>query len=163
MSYFGISGPAQDGGFVQGIHLGAARLHNARVDRQRHAKSLGNLVPGLFQDNQGYPSDSVLNERIDNFNDSYDNWVNTQRAIESGRLNENADGVEAIKNQYSRDRQLIADWAESGPYVHEGKAMGGAVLLAIAAIGGYYLVKNLRFEPAKKTKGAKSAMYAVFS
>jgi len=40
MSYFGISGPAQDGGFVQGIHLGAARLHNARIDRQRHAKAL---------------------------------------------------------------------------------------------------------------------------
>ena len=94
MSYFGISGPAQDGGFVQGIQLGAARLHNARVDRQRHAKSLGNV-----------------NKLID----------------------------------------------QSSPETRIG---GMVALVIIGGIAAYYLLPR---RPAKGTKGAKSAMYAVFS
>jgi len=40
MSYFGTSGPAQDGGFIGGIQRGSDRLHNARVTRTR-AGNLG--------------------------------------------------------------------------------------------------------------------------
>ena len=163
MSYFGTSGPSQDGGFVQGIQLGAARLHNAKMDRKRFAKSIGNITPGILQKNQGYPSDSILNKRATNYVDSYDNWVNTQREIEAGRLDRNTEGVKAIEQQYKKDRQLIAEWAESGPYIHEGKALSGAVVLVAAAVGGYYLLNNLRFKPAKRGKGAKSGLYAVFS
>ena len=35
MSYFGNSGPAQDGGFFGSIQRGSDRLHNARVTRAR--------------------------------------------------------------------------------------------------------------------------------
>lgn len=43
MSYFGISGPAQDGGFIAGIGAGAARLKNARAARAKHAKALSGM------------------------------------------------------------------------------------------------------------------------
>ena len=47
MSYFGNQGPSQDGGFIAGMQLGAARLHNARIDRARHSKALGMPVRQL--------------------------------------------------------------------------------------------------------------------
>ena len=62
MSYFGNSGPSQDGGFIAGIGAGAARLNNARATRARHAKSLGALevaLPDLyFESEQGYSRES---------------------------------------------------------------------------------------------------------
>ena len=47
MSYFGISGPAQDGGFIAGIGAGAARLNNARAVRAKHAKKLAGMTRHL--------------------------------------------------------------------------------------------------------------------
>jgi len=43
MSYFGTSGPAQDGGFIAGIGAGANRLKTARATRARHSKDLGSM------------------------------------------------------------------------------------------------------------------------
>lgn len=45
MSYFGNSGPAQDGGFFGSIQRGSDRLHNARVTRAR-AGNLGSRLTG---------------------------------------------------------------------------------------------------------------------
>lgn len=44
MSYFGVSGPAQDGGFIAGIGAGAQRLNNARAARANYSKTLAGRV-----------------------------------------------------------------------------------------------------------------------
>jgi hypothetical protein len=44
MSYFGVSGPAQDGGFIAGIGAGAQRLNNARAARASYSKTLAGRV-----------------------------------------------------------------------------------------------------------------------
>jgi len=49
MSYFGNSGPAQDGGFFGSIQRGSDRLHNARVTRAR-AGNLGSESTSLTQE-----------------------------------------------------------------------------------------------------------------
>lgn len=48
MSYFGISGPDQDGGFIAGIGAGANRLKTARAARARHSKQLGS-IRGIYE------------------------------------------------------------------------------------------------------------------
>ena len=49
MSYFGTSGPAQDGGFIGGIQRGSDRLHNARVTRARAGNMDGVVSDALPQ------------------------------------------------------------------------------------------------------------------
>ena len=48
MSYFGVSGPAQDGGFMAGIGAGAQRLNNARAARANYSKTLAGRVSNLL-------------------------------------------------------------------------------------------------------------------
>jgi hypothetical protein len=51
MSYFGNSGPAQDGGFFGSIQRGSDRLHNARVTRTR-AGNLGSAKDDALKTKQ---------------------------------------------------------------------------------------------------------------
>jgi hypothetical protein len=51
MSYFGTSGPAQDGGFIAGIGAGANRLKTARAARAKHSKYLGS-IRGVYKGQQ---------------------------------------------------------------------------------------------------------------
>ena len=60
MSYFGVSGPAQDGGFISGIGAGAQRLSNARAARASYSKTLaGKVSRGL-----GQASDSITISKV---------------------------------------------------------------------------------------------------
>lgn len=70
MSYFGTSGPAQDGGFVAGIGAGATRLNNARAARSRQAKR--GIALGAVYQGQEY-NDKRLT--IDQFFASWSNYL----------------------------------------------------------------------------------------
>ena len=60
MSYFGVSGPAQDGGFIAGIGAGAQRLSNARAARANYSKTLaGRVSHGL-----GQAADSITTAKV---------------------------------------------------------------------------------------------------
>lgn len=164
MSYFGSSGPAQDGGFVAGIGAGVARLSNAKNTRMRYAKGMG-----LLSD---YPSDSILRTRAENFVESYDAYQpqleELERLQESGTAADIVayqEQMETFKQQYNTDRAMIVDWAESGPYVHESKvAIGGGTVLAV--IAGFYLWNRYR-NYGSSAKGIprgprKKALYAIW-
>lgn len=164
MSYFGNDGPAQDGGFVAGIGAGVARLNNAKNTRMRYAKGMG-----LLKD---YPSDSILRTRAENFVESYDAYMPQLQQLddlrESGTAAEVAEytqQIETFKQQYDADRRMIAEWAESGPYVHEGKvAIGGGTVLAI--VGVVYILSRYTGRQGSR-KGLprgprKKALYAIW-
>lgn len=61
MSYFGVSGPAQDGGFIAGIGAGANRLNTARAARASYSKSLaGRVSSGLAAASTSQPLKAEL-------------------------------------------------------------------------------------------------------
>lgn len=60
MSYFGVSGPAQDGGFIAGIGAGAQRLNNARAARASYSKTLAGRVSRGF----GQATDSITTAKV---------------------------------------------------------------------------------------------------
>ena len=166
MSYFGNSGPAQDGGFIAGIGAGATRLNNARAARARHAKSLGSslrsrITPDFIQDDQGYsPSrDARLTEVAPVYAQSADNYWSSRDAYADGKITETQ--LKQVETQYLKDRKLIEQWAEAGPYVHEGKAISGALIVALG-VAGLYVVSTMRL-PKFKPKASKGAWYGVFS
>jgi hypothetical protein len=164
MSYFGNSGPAQDGGFLGGIERGANRLHNARVTRARYSKSINGPVSRLMRDltpDSSYPDPEILNTRAENFIQSYDAYVTTKEAEAQGRTT--AAYVDAAAERYQADRDAIVEWAEAGPYVREGKAMalsGTAVITAIAAV---YLFTRVRIPILRPVRPRQSPMYAIWS
>ena len=167
MSYFGTQGPPQDSGFIGGIARGQARLRNAQANRVRYSKGLGatkaidfdayRFIPGASD----FPEDSILYKRAKNFTDSYPNVQETKIAVADGRLSKQE--ADPLLQQYEKDKKLIAEWAESGPYVHETKAFALGVapfLLGFAIYGGYKYLSQPR---STKSKAHKSALSAVFS
>ena len=173
MSYFGNQGPAQDGGFIGGIARGNARLHNAKLTRARYSKSLGATVPftdiELDRDSwrwipgmSEFPSDEILYNRTKSFTDNYDSTNQLRNAIEDGRQTPNED-TDAILAQYEKDRQLIAQWAESGPYMKETKAFVYGTAPLLVGIGLYATYRYFHNRPLPKVKGSKSAFPAVFA
>jgi len=172
MSYFGNQGPAQDGGFIGGIARGNARLHNAKLTRARYSKSLGATVPftdiELDRDSwrwipgmSEFPSDEILYNRTKAFTDNYDSTNQLRNAIEDGRQTPNED-TDAILAQYEKDRQLIAEWAESGPYMKETTAFLYGTAPLLVGIGLYATYRYFNNRPIRKVKGSKSALSAVF-
>jgi len=176
MSYFGNQGPPQDGGFIGGIARGSARLHNAKVTRARYQKGIGSAqralgapqydvnvdtnnwrwVPGMSKP----PSDSILYKRTTNFNDSYETAADARQAVQDGTITQTE--ADPLLKRYEADKQLISQWSESGPYIHERKAflLGAApILIGIAAIVAY---RRLSFKGLKTPKGHKSGLGAVF-
>jgi len=173
MSYFGNQGPAQDGGFIGGIARGNARLHNAKLTRARYSKSLGATVPftdiELDRDSwrwipgmSEFPSDEILYNRTKAFTDNYDSTNQLRNAIEDGRQTPNED-TDAILAQYEKDRQLIAEWAESGPYMKETTAFLYGTAPLLVGIGLYATYRYFHNRPLPKVKGSKSAFPAVFA
>lgn len=156
MSYFGNSGPSQDGGFIAGIGAGAARLNNARATRARHAKSLGTL-PDMLSRDGGFSreSDETLSEIAPLYNESSKRYYMFRDSPDQLKKDQ-------AELQYLKDRNLIEDWARNGPYVHEGKAInsalifGGAILMLTVA----YMNRSVI---GRKATGRKSAFYGVFS
>ena len=156
MSYFGNSGPSQDGGFIAGIGAGAARLNNARATRARHAKSLGTL-PDMLSRDGGFSreSDETLSEIAPLYNESSKRYYMFRDSPDQLKKDQ-------TELQYLKDRNLIEDWARNGPYVHEGKAInsalifGGAILMLTVA----YMNRSVI---GRKATGRKSAFYGVFS
>ena len=164
MSYFGNQGPAQDGGFIGGIARGNARLHNAKLTRARYSKSLGattNTLRRLIPGQSEFPSDEILYNRTKSFTDNYDSTNQLRNAIEDGRQTPNED-TDAILAQYEKDRQLIAQWAESGPYMKETKAFVYGTAPLLVGIGLYATYRYFNNRPLPKVKGSKSALGAVF-
>ena len=164
MSYFGNQGPAQDGGFIGGIARGKARLDNARITRARYSKSLGattstlrRLIPGQSE----FPSDEILYKRTKNFTDYYEHANETRAALEDGRISKEL--ADPVLKQYENDKKLIAQWAESGPYVHETKALALGTTPLLLGLGLYATYRWLSNRPLPKTKGSKSAFGAVFA
>ena len=64
MSYFGVSGPAQDGGFIAGIGAGAQRLNNARATRANYSKTLAGRVSRGFGATTSQPNKLDLDKFI---------------------------------------------------------------------------------------------------
>ena len=167
MSYFGNEGAPQDGGFISGIARGSARLHNAKVTRARYQKGIGQVptvvdtdnwrwVPGMSK----YPSDAILYKRTKTFNDSYEQQLSLKQAVKDGRHTQAE--IDPLLKQYEEDKQLIAQWAESGPYVHEGKAfLLGATPIALG-IGAILTYRYLTTRPLPKSRAHKSGLGAVF-
>lgn len=156
MSYFGKSGPSQDGGFLNGIERGANRLHNARVTRARHAKGLGKIP--LISD---FPSDAELAEIAKEYDLQYSEYEEMLQAQSEGRANQEA--VDQEKADYLKQRDAILNWAKAGPYVHEGKALAinaGTVALAVA---GVYLFTRWRIPILRPARPRQSPMYAIWS
>ena len=170
MSYFGNQGPAQDGGFIGGIARGKARLDNAKITRARYSKSLGASLPDTQIDRDSYrwipgmsefPSDEILYQRTKNFSDNYDSTNQVRNAIEDGRQIPNED-TDAVLKKYEQDRKLIAEWAESGPYIKETKAFLYGTGPILVGIGLYATYRYFNNRPIPKVKGSKSALGAVF-
>ena len=166
MSYFGNQGPPQDGGFIGGIARGSARLHNAKVTRARYQKGIGSAQLGVSVPRWlpgGTPlsyDDKTLYQRTTNFNDSYESAVNLRQSVQDGTITQTE--ADPLLKRYEDDRKLIADWAESGPYMKESKAfaIGAApIALGIIAIMTY---RYITFKPLKTPKGHKSGLGAVF-
>jgi hypothetical protein len=161
MSYFGNEGPPQDGGFISGIARGNARLNNAKNTRARYQKGLGNvsrLIPGMSE----FPPDEILYQRTKNFSDGYLRAQDVEQALADGRVDvDDVKSAEALLTQYEKDKQLIAEWAESGPYVHENKALMIGSTPVVIALGLYVLYRWQNNRPVK-TKASKSWSYAVF-
>lgn len=156
MSYFGKSGPSQDGGFLNGIERGANRLHNARVTRARHAKGIGAL-PLISE----LPSDAELAEIAKEYDLQYSEYEEMLMAQGEGRATQEA--VDQEKADYVKQRDAILDWAKAGPYVHEGKALAinaGTVALAVA---GVYLFTRWRIPILRPARPRQSPMYAIWS
>jgi len=162
MSYFGNQGPAQDGGFISGIARGNARLHNAKVTRARYQKGLGfsptKYLPGGTRIDH---DDQALFESAKKFSTSYQTGQDNMQAVEDGLITPQA--AKVVLDQYEADRQQIANWAESGPYVKESKAFMVGTAPLLLAIGGFAFYTWLYNRPIKGAKGTKSAFYGVFA
>lgn len=156
MSYFGKSGPSQDGGFLSGIERGANRLHNARVTRARHAKGLGK-IPLISE----YPSDAELAEIAKEYNNEYAEYEMAVLAAEEGRINK--DTLPNYKADYMKQRDAILNWAEAGPYVHEGKALAINATTVVLAVAGVYLLTRWRIPILRPARPRQSPMYAIWS
>jgi hypothetical protein len=108
-----------------------------------------------------FPDDAILKTRAENFLQSYEQSDGLQQEVDDGRISP----VQAkpLLDQYKRDRNLIAQWAESGPYVKESKAFMVGTAPLLLAIGGFAVYTWLYNRPIPKAKGSKSAFYGVFS
>ena len=67
-----------------------------------------------------FPSDEILYQRAKNVVQSRDQSRGLEQDVADGRATQ--EEADPLLKQYERDKQLIAEWAESGPYVHETKA-----------------------------------------
>ena len=170
MSYFGNQGPAQDGGFISGIARGKARLDNARITRARYSKSLGASLPDTQIDRDSFrwipgmsefPPDEVLYNRTKKFTDYYQHANETKAALEDGRISKEL--ADPVIKQYENDKKLIAQWAESGPYVKETTAFMYGTAPLLLGIGLYATYRYFNSRPLPKAKGSKSAFPAVFA
>lgn len=168
MSYFGTAGPPQDGGFIGGIARGQARLHNAKTTRARYGKTLGSKVAKGFKNEflvvpgmSDFPDDEILYQRAKNVVDSRDRSRYAEADFEAQRINQAQH--DALMNQYERDKQLIAEWAESGPYVHETKALAMGATPILLGIAGYLFYSRFILRPRPTPKASKNAFSAVFS
>ena len=70
--------------------------------------------------------------------------------------------ADPVLKQYENDKKLIAQWAESGPYVYEPKALALGTTPLVLALGLYATYRWLNSRPIK-AKGNKSAFGAVFA
>lgn len=168
MSYFGIQGPPQDGGFIGGIARGQARLHNAKVTRARYGKTLGAQVAKGFKNEflvlpgmSDFPDDEILYQRAKNVVQSRDQSRGLEQAVADGRATQ--EQADPLLKQYERDKQLIAEWAESGPYVHETKAFALGVAPVLFGVAAYYAYTRFMMRPAPSPRASKNAFSAVFS
>lgn len=156
MSYFGKSGPSQDGGFLNGIERGANRLHNARVTRARHAKGIGAL-PLISE----LPSDAELAEIAKEYELQYSEYESVLQAQSEGRTSQEA--VDMEKEDYLKQRDAILNWAKTGPYVHEGKALAINVGTVALAVAGVYFLTRWRIPLVRPVTPRQSPMYAIWS
>ena len=168
MSYFGTAGPPQDGGFIGGIARGQARLHNAKTTRARYGKTLGSKVAKGFKNEflvvpgmSDFPSDEILYQRAKNVVQSRDQSRGLEQAVADGRATQ--EQADPLLKQYERDKQLIAEWAESGPYVHETKAFALGVAPVLFGVAAYYAYTRFILRPRPAPKASKNAFSAVFS
>lgn len=164
MSYFGNQGPAQDGGFIGGIARGKARLDNARITRARYSKSLGattNTLRRLIPGQSEFPSDEILYKRTKNFTDYYEHANETKQALKDGRISKEL--ADPVLRQYENDKKLIAQWAESGPYVKETTAFALGTAPLLVGIGVYATYRWLSNRPLPRARGSKSGFGAVFA
>jgi hypothetical protein len=106
-----------------------------------------------------HPSDAILYKRTKTFNDSYEQQLSLKQGVKDGSHTQAE--IDPLLKQYEEDKQLIAEWAESGPYVHEAKAFALGIAPIGVALGVYWVWSNWRATP--RAKGHKSALYAVFS
>jgi hypothetical protein len=160
MSYFGTQGPAQDGGFIGGIARGNARLHNAKVKRARFQKGLGappRWVPGMSE----FPTDNILYNRTNNFATRYTDYNTAADNLAMERIT--SEEFDPISKQYEADKQLIAEWAESGPYMRETKAFAIGTVPIVIGVGAIMVYRYLQNRPLPRTRSSKSAFGAVFS
>ena len=156
MSYFGKSGPSQDGGFLSGIERGANRLHNAKVTRARHAKGLGK-IPLISE----YPSDAELAEIAKEYDLQYSEYEQALLALEEGRTTQPY--VDKEKQEYLAQRDAILNWAKAGPYVHEGKALAINATTVAIAVAGVYLLTRWRIPILRPARPRQSPLYAIWS
>ena len=168
MSYFGTAGPPQDGGFIGGIARGQARLSNAKATRARYGKTLGSKIAKGFKNEflvipgmSDFPDDEILYERAKNFTLSRDQTRGLPLDVAEGRAT--PEYAEPLLEQYERDKRLIAEWAESGPYVHETKAFALGVAPVIFGVAAYYAYTRFILRPRPAPKASKNAFSAVFS
>jgi hypothetical protein len=169
MSYFGNQGPAQDGGFIGGIARGKARLDNAKNTRARYSKGLGavdfeldrdswrRFIPGASE----YPPDAVLYNRAKKFTDYYQHANETKDALDDGRISKQL--ADPVIRQYENDKKLIAQWAESGPYVKETTAFAVGTAPFLLAIGVYASYKFLSRKSTRRARKQKEMFGAVFA
>lgn len=86
MSYFGVSGPAQDGGFMAGIGAGAQRLNNARAARANYSKTLAGRVSRSF----GATTETVTSLKIplDDFLGQYRPYIKWTKVVRLQKIYE---------------------------------------------------------------------------
>lgn len=92
MSYFGVSGPAQDGGFIAGIGAGAQRLNNARAARANYSKTLAGRVSRSL----GQAAEVVVPKApLDQFLTSYRPYIKWTKVVRLQKIYER-DGEAAV-------------------------------------------------------------------
>ena len=126
------------------------------MTRARHAKGLGKIP--LISD---FPSDAELAEIAKEYDLQYSEYEEMLMAQGEGRATQAA--VDKEKADYVKQRDAILNWAQAGPYVHEGKALAinaGTVALAIA---GVYFFTRFRIPILRPARPRQSPMYAIWS
>ena len=112
-----------------GIERGANRLHNARVTRVTRRASAHFHLSLTSPVTQSWPT-SPKSTTYNTLSTKRCSWHKVKEGYSSCSRQRKAD--------YVKQRDAILNWAQAGPYVHEGKASrvinAGTVSLAIAGV-----------------------------